>query len=116
MTDTMTIQAMLAEITLGRAQTPRYKVRAIREDGTYPRIVGGFGSTVFDLQEDMFLDAKDIEDRLMPSIVTENENMNNKVVRLEAYLVRETNVASIDLDVEEETTTVTKAGEWKPLD
>lgn len=116
MTDTMTIQTLLAEVTLGHAKTPRYKVRAVREDGTCAPIVGGFGSTVFHLQEDMFLDAKDIEDRLMPSIVVENKNMNNKVVRLEAYLVRETNVASIDLDVEEETTTVTRAGEWKPLD
>lgn len=116
MTDTMTIQAMLAEITLGRAQTPRYKVRAILDNGEESRLVGGFGSELYNLEVEKFLDAQDINEKLLPSVETQNKHLPTKIVRLEAYYVREVNVASLDLEVKAPVEVTTTAGEWEPLD
>ena len=116
MTDTMTIQTMLAEITLGQAQTPRYKVRAILDNGEESRLVGGFGTPLYNLEAEKFLDAQDINEKLLPSVEAQNKNLHSKIVRLEAYFVREVNVASLDLEVKEPDEVATTAGEWKPLD
>jgi len=112
----MTIQAMLAEITLGRSQTPRYKVRAILDNGEETRLVGGYGSELINLEDRLFLDAQDINEKLLPSVEAQNKHMSLKIVRLEAYFVREVNVASLDLTVTEPVEVTTTAGEWEPLD
>jgi hypothetical protein len=118
MTDTMTIQAMLAEITLGRAQTPRYKVRLFDEDGDrVHRILSNTAGHQRDVADMIFLDAKDVEEKLMPMIETHNRLAVYPVYRVEAYFTREVNVASLDLTIQKPSTEVTTtAGEWKPLD
>lgn len=109
MTDYMTISSM----TVGCAPKRKYKVRAIREDGSHATLVGGWGTEVFTMDTEVFSNAEDVKDRLVPSVKAENENCTifPKIVKLEAYYTKEHTVAEMDLEVRDNKVT-TEITHW----
>lgn len=110
MTDTMTVTSILTMISDLQSEAPRYYVRAIRASGEEPTMVGGWGTEVFFLDTEKFANAEDIEERLLPSVRAENDKFpHDPIVRLESYIKRVVEVASIDLDVK---TSTEASGAW----
>lgn len=114
MCEQMSIMELICKIE--EVANTRYKVRAIRENGEQSRVVGGWGTDIFYLSQDTFANSKDIEERLIPSVIAQNKySLDGPIVRLEAYYEKEINVASLDLNVQKETVSTTHDSDWKQL-